>query len=164
MNCFSNRPFSAFQELPQMTNIDRIFTDGSVIGNPGPGERGAVVIQGSKRREMSGVFPWVTISEMELLGAVEALRSIPCGSRVELHSDSEVLIHEMRGFVFQWRSQGWRNRHSLPLHHRDLWTQLIDSEVQLRIVGSGSEATMDIPCNAAPTLSPIKRQELNGAA
>ncbi len=70
-----------------MTNIVRIFTDGSAIGNPGPGGWGAVVIQGSKRREMSGAFPRATISEMELLAAVEALRSIPPGTRVELHAD-----------------------------------------------------------------------------
>ena len=116
-----------------MTNIVRIFTDGSAIGNPGPGGWGAVVIEGSKRREMSGAFPWATISEMELLAAVEALRSIPPGTRVELHSDSELLIHGMRGFVFRWRSQGWRNRRGSPLHHRDLWTQLIDLDVELRI-------------------------------
>lgn len=116
-----------------MTNIVRIFTDGSVIGNPGPGGWGAVVILGSKRREMSGGLQWATISEMELLAAVEALRSIPSGAQVELYSDSELLIQGMRGFVFRWRSQGWRNRRGSPLHHRDLWTQLIDLDVQLRI-------------------------------
>jgi ribonuclease HI len=116
-----------------MKNIVRIFTDGSAIGNPGPGGWGAVVIEGSKRREMSGAFPWATISEMELLAAVEALCSIPPRTRVELHSDSELLIHGMRGFVFRWRSQGWRNRRGLPIRHRDLWTRLIDLDVQLRI-------------------------------
>jgi ribonuclease HI len=116
-----------------MTNTVRIFTDGSAIGNPGPGGWGAVVIQGNKQREMFGSFPWATISEMELLAAVEALRSVPCGTKVELYSDSELLIHGMRGFVFRWRNQGWRNRRGSPLHHRDLWTQLIDLDVQLRI-------------------------------
>ena len=78
-----------------MTNIVRIFTDGSAIGNPGPGGWGAVVIEGKKRREMSGAYPWTNISEMELLAAVEVLRSIPTGSRIELYSDSERLIHGM---------------------------------------------------------------------
>jgi len=117
----------------QMTNIVRIFTDGSAIGNPGPGGWGAVLIRGNKRREMSGACPWATISEMELLAAVEALRSMPPGTRVELHSDSELLIQGMRGFVFRWRSQGWRNRRGSLLHHRDLWTQLIDMDVLLQI-------------------------------
>jgi len=45
--------------------IVRIFTDGSAIGNPGPGGWGAVLIQENKRREMSGACSWATISEME---------------------------------------------------------------------------------------------------
>jgi len=47
----------------------RIFTDGSAIGNPGPGGWGVVVIQGKERREMSGARPWTTISAMELVAA-----------------------------------------------------------------------------------------------
>jgi hypothetical protein len=55
----------------------RIFTDGSAIGNPGPGGWGAVVMRGKGRWEMSGAVPRTTISEMELLAAVEALRPLP---------------------------------------------------------------------------------------
>ncbi len=35
-----------------MERIIRVFTDGSAIGNPGPGGWGAVVIEGKKRREI----------------------------------------------------------------------------------------------------------------
>jgi ribonuclease HI len=87
-----------------MQRIIRIFTDGSAIGNPGPGGWGAVVNDGKKLREMSGAFPWTDISEMELVAAVEALSSIPMGSRIELYSDSELLILGMRSFVFRWES------------------------------------------------------------
>jgi ribonuclease HI len=65
----------------------RTFTDGSAIGNPGPGGRGAVVMQGKGRWEMSGAFPWTTISEMELFAALRALRSLPQRACVELYSD-----------------------------------------------------------------------------
>jgi ribonuclease HI len=54
----------------------RIFTDGSAIGNPGTGGWAAVPIQGRKRWEISGAEPWTTIEEMELLAAVEVLRSL----------------------------------------------------------------------------------------
>ena len=116
-----------------MKNIIRIFTDGSAIRNPGPGGWGAVVIDGKKVREMSGAFPWSNISEMELVAAVEALRSTPPGSRVELYSDSELLIRGMRGFVFRWESEGWRNRRGVALQHRDLWLQLIQLNLVLEI-------------------------------
>jgi ribonuclease HI len=116
-----------------LERVFRIFTDGSAIGNPGPGGWGAVVIEGKKWREMSGACPWTDISEMELLAAVEALRSIPMGSRVELYSDSELLIHGMRGYVFRWQSLGWRNRRGVALRHQNLWLQLIQFNLERSI-------------------------------
>jgi ribonuclease HI len=116
-----------------MKKIIRVFTDGSAIGNPGPGGWGAVIIEGGKLREMSGAFPWTEISEMELFAAIEALRSIPAGSRIELYSDSELLIRGMRGFVLRWASQGWCNRRGVALQHRDLWLQLIELDLALDI-------------------------------
>ena len=116
-----------------MTTIVRVFTDGSAIGNPGPGGWGAVVIAGKNHREMCGAYPRTNISEMELLAAVEALRSIPAGSRVELYSDSELLILGMRGFVFRWQGQGWRNRRGAAIQHRDLWLQLLRLNLELNI-------------------------------
>ncbi len=116
-----------------MERMIRIFTDGSAIGNPGPGGWGAVVIHGGRRREMSGAYPWTNISEMELVAAVEALRSVPAGSRIQLHSDSELLIHGMRGLVFRWQRQGWRNGRGAALQHRDLWLQLLRLSCELNI-------------------------------
>jgi ribonuclease HI len=111
----------------------RIFTDGSAIGNPGPGGWGAVVVQGKERRERSGAVPWTTISEMELLAAVEALRPLPDRAQVELRSDSEYLVYGMRAFVFRWQRQGWRNRRGIELQHRELWSELIALNARLNI-------------------------------
>jgi ribonuclease HI len=104
----------------------RIFTDGSAIGNPGPGGWGIVVIQGKERWEISGTHRWTTISEMELVAAVQALQSVEGRARVELHSDSEYLIYGMRAFVSRWQRQGWRNRRGTQLQHRELWTEVIE--------------------------------------
>jgi len=43
------------------------------------GRMGCGIDSGSKSWEMSGASPWTTISEMELLAAVEALHSVPAG-------------------------------------------------------------------------------------
>ena len=116
-----------------MDQTYRIFTDGSAIGNPGPGGWGVVVIQGKKRWELSGAHPWTTISEMELVAAVEALRSVEGRARIELYSDSEYLIYGMRAFVSRWQRQGWRNRRGTQLQHRELWTELIELNASLPI-------------------------------
>jgi ribonuclease HI len=111
----------------------RIFTDGSAIGNPGPGGWGAVLKQGSRHWEISGAYPWTTVSEMELVAAAKALRSLPERARVELYSDSEYLIYGMRVFVFHWQRHGWRNRRGTQLQHRELWAELLALDTRLRI-------------------------------
>jgi len=111
----------------------RIFTDGSAIGNPGPGGWGVVVIQGKERWEMSGARPWTTISEMELLAPLQALRSLTGRGRIELYSDSEYVIYGMRAFVVHWQRHGWRNRRGCELQHRKLWEELVALNARFRI-------------------------------
>ena len=107
-----------------MDRIFRVYTDGSAIGNPGPGGWGAVVMNGPRRWEMSGGFRRTTVSEMELVAAIEALRSLPDGVRIDLHSDSQYLIYGMSSFISKWERDGWRNRRGCQIQHRQLWTEL----------------------------------------
>ena len=116
-----------------MEKVIRIFADGSAIRNPGPGGWGVVLIQGRERWEMSGGHPWTTISEMELVAAVQALRPLPARARIELHSDSEYLIYGMRAYALRWQRHGWRNRRGTQLQHRELWTELIELNTSLLI-------------------------------
>jgi ribonuclease HI len=116
-----------------MDRVFHVFTDGSAIGNPGPGGWAAVLIRGSKSWEMSGSSPWTTISEMELLAAVEALRSIPAGSLVQLCSDSELLIRGMRFYVGCWQKLGWRNSRGMELQHQELWRELLEMNERMNI-------------------------------
>jgi len=102
-----------------------IFTDGSAIGNPGPAGWAAIVLHGTKRLEIAGSVPWSTVSEMELRAAVEALRLTPTGARIELRSDSELLIDGMRFRVFRWQQFGWRNSRGFELKHQELWRELL---------------------------------------
>ena len=59
-----------------MNQMYRIFTDGSAIGNPGPGGWAAIVMHGKERWEISGSYSWTTISKMELVAAVRAFRPL----------------------------------------------------------------------------------------
>jgi ribonuclease HI len=62
---------------------------------------------------------------MELRAAVEALRLTPTGARIELRSDSELLIDGMRFLVFRWQRFGWRNSRGFELQHQELWRELL---------------------------------------
>ena len=116
-----------------MDTTFRIFTDGSAIGNPGPGGWGAVLILGRKRWEMSGAS-----SPSHQFGDGVGCRYTGTSrattwSAGRVRSDSEYLIYGMRVFVFRWQKQGWRNRRGGELQNRELWTELIDLNAQLRV-------------------------------
>ena len=90
-------------------------------------------MSGYKRWEISGANAWTTISEMELMAAVEALHSIPVGSDVQLCSDSELPIHGMLFHIERWQSQGWHNSRGAPLQHQRLWRELLAMSERMTI-------------------------------
>jgi len=90
------------------------------------------------------IGPWSSVSEMELRAAVEALRLTPVGARIELRSDSELLIDGMRFLVFRWQRFGWRNSRGIELQHQELWRELIllNTQRTIRCNGSGGTAAI----------------------
>ena len=107
-------------------NPVRIYTDGACSGNPGPGGWAAIVINGEHERELSGGEPSTTNQRMELMGALEGLRSLKGRRRVELYSDSAYLVNCFRDKWYErWRRNGWKNAQRKPVGNRDLWEALI---------------------------------------
>ena len=67
----------------------KIYTDGSCLGNPGPGGWGAVIIYpDGNEKELSGADLDTTNNRMELQSVIEALDYLESGSIVEMFSDS----------------------------------------------------------------------------
>jgi ribonuclease HI len=97
------------------------YADGSCIGNPGPGGWGIVLIDPEgKETELAGANRSTTNNRMEITAALEALRQIPPGADVAVHSDSQYVVKTM--------TLGWKRRENL-----DLWP-LLDAEVAKRRV------------------------------
>jgi ribonuclease HI len=71
-------------------------------------------------REFSGANPSTTNNRMEITAAIEALRNLPAGAEVTIHSDSQYLIKTM--------TLGWKRAKNL-----DLWHEL-DAKVAQRKV------------------------------
>ena len=68
----------------------KIYTDGSSIGNPGPGGYGIILYWEGKIRELTGGYRKTTNNRMELLAVIiglESLRYKP--SNVTIFSDSK---------------------------------------------------------------------------
>jgi ribonuclease HI len=104
----------------------RIFTDGSAIGNPGPGGWAALLLGRPRTRILQGSHPSTCIAEMELTAALMALRSLNEPSAVVLYSDSELLIQGMKHLAQRWSNDGWRNRRGKPLQYRSIWHELLE--------------------------------------
>ena len=58
-----------------------IYTDGSCLGNPGPGGYGVVMLYGENRRELSGGFRLTTNNRMEMLAVSRKPPSTEKGKR-----------------------------------------------------------------------------------
>ena len=97
-----------------------IYTDGSCLGNPGPGGWAAVIVEGGVKRDLSGGAPRTTNNRMELAAAIEGLEAVPKNAAVTVHSDSQYLVKTM--------TLNWKRKVNL-----DLWTSL-DSLVASRKV------------------------------
>ena len=111
-----------------MTTIPHVtlYTDGSALGNPGPGGYGAVLMMGEHRKELSGGFRLTTNNRMEILGVIKGLESLQERCHVELFSDSQYVINGIiKGWAKKWKSKGWMRNKTDKAINPDLWDQLL---------------------------------------
>lgn len=103
-----------------------LFTDGACSGNPGPGGWGAILRYGEKEKELCGGEEKTTNNRMELTAVIKGLSALKEPCEVTLVSDSKYVIDALeRGWVWAWRSKGWRNSRNEPTPNTDLWEQLL---------------------------------------
>jgi cyclic pyranopterin phosphate synthase len=89
-----------------------LYTDGACLGNPGgPGGWGAVLVEDSRQREISGHEARTTNQRMEITAAIKGLEQTLPGSQVKVVSDSQYVVKTM--------TQGWQRK-----ANRDLWAKL----------------------------------------
>ena len=98
----------------------RIYTDGSCLGNPGPGGWAAVIEQDGAKHSMAGREDDTTNNRMELLAAIMGLEAVPNRSEVTLLSDSQYLVNTM--------TKNWKRN-----ANQDLWARLDELVKQRRV-------------------------------
>ena len=101
-----------------------IYTDGACSGNPGVGGWGAVLIYGSREKEISGGERMTTNNRMELTAAIEALEALNKPCKVELHTDSQYVRTGITEWLPGWKARGWRTADKKPVKNDDLWKRL----------------------------------------
>lgn len=95
-----------------------IYTDGSSIGNPGPGGYGVVLKFNNFRKELSQGYKKTTNNRMELLAAIVALETLKTQEHeVIIYSDSKYVVDAIEK---KWL-EGWRKKDFKKVKNVDLW-------------------------------------------
>ncbi len=97
-----------------------LFSDGSALGNPGPGGYGAILRYGDKERIISGGEAHTTNNRMELLGVIEGLRALKEPCDVTIISDSSYVIKGINEWL-----EGWVKRNFAKVKNPDLWQEYL---------------------------------------
>lgn len=110
-----------------------IYTDGSCLGNPGPGGYGAILIYGEYKgqnsdnyKELAQGYRNTTNNRMELRAVIVALQSLTRACDVELWTDSKYVQQAItKNWLKNWLKNGWKTAAKKPVKNQDLWRQLI---------------------------------------
>ena len=99
-----------------------IYTDGSALGNPGPGGYGIVLLSGPHRKEMSAGYRLTTNNRMELMAVCVALEALKFdGCDVTIYSDSKYVVDAVNlRWVFGWEKKGFAGK-----KNPDLWMRVL---------------------------------------
>ena len=104
-----------------------LFTDGSSLGNPGPGGWGTIVVRSSERViEMGGGEQHTTNNRMELLALIEGLRHLEkAKGDVVICLDSSYVHKGATQWSHAWIKNGWQTKAKKDVENRDLWERLL---------------------------------------
>ena len=102
----------------------RLITDGSCLGNPGPGGWAVILKYGQHTKEMYGHEPHTTNNKMELTAAVEGLKALREPCEVEVKTDSEYVRNGIMTWIAGWKRNGWKTKSKTAVANRDLWEAL----------------------------------------
>lgn len=102
----------------------KIWTDGSCLGNPGPGGWAFVATDGKNTAERSGGERDTTNNRMELMAVIRALTAAHRHSEIELHTDSQYVKNGMQSWLKNWKKNNWHTANKKPVKNQDLWMQL----------------------------------------
>jgi len=90
----------------------------------GKGGWAALVRKRGEEEVLSGGFSSITPNQLDLLGAIAALESLPPGIAVALHTGSDYLRNGATRWIDGWKRRGWKTQEGQPVMNRDLWERL----------------------------------------
>jgi ribonuclease HI len=100
-----------------------LITDGSCLGNPGPGGWACILRFGAVKKELFGFDPHTTNNRMELMAAIQGLLAFKEPCEVEITTDSQYVRQGITQWVVRWKQRGWWKKNQ-SVRNADLWMEL----------------------------------------
>lgn len=104
-----------------------LYTDGSCLGNPGPGGW-AAHIEGLFT--ISGSAPHTTNNRMELTAVIQGFeKALECGQKyIHVFTDSTYVKNGITAWAVSWQLHNWKTSTGEPVKNKDLWELLLKLE------------------------------------
>jgi len=110
-----------------------IYSDGSSLGNPGPGGWGTILEFNGHTKELSGGELDTTNNKMELKGAIEGLKALKEPCEVKLISDSKYVVQGINEWLKNWVKNNWKTASKKPVKNIELWKEYLVVSKQHKI-------------------------------
>lgn len=128
-----------------------IYTDGSCLGNPGPGGWATIIQGGGITTELTGNAQETTNNRMELTAALEGIEG--CDATViRLVTDSRYVLDGLDKWLANWQRNNWRTQGNTPVKNADLWRRMAMAiqgvELKLEWVKGHSGHPMNERCDS----------------
>ncbi len=107
-----------------MQKTVEIYTDGSCLGNPGPGGYGVFMFYNKHEKQLSQGYTLTTNNRMEMLAAIVALESLNRPCEINLTTDSQYVKQGIESWLANWKKRGWKTAAKKPVKNVDLWQRL----------------------------------------
>ena len=102
----------------------KIYTDGSCIGNPGPGGWAAIILNGDNQNIISGKKKNTTNNQMELMAAIKALVFFSKKQKIRIYTDSNYVKEGITNWIKIWEKNNWKTANKKKVKNVELWIKL----------------------------------------
>lgn len=126
MNCGMN--------IDIMSNMKKVFayTDGSALGNPGPGGYGSILRFTSEEgvtyeSKLSQGFNKTTNNRMEIMGVIAVLEALNQPCELVVTTDSQYVANAFnQNWIAGWQAKNWKKADGKKVKNIDLWKRILE--------------------------------------
>lgn len=98
-----------------------LYTDGSSLGNPGPGGYCGILVYKDTEKIIQGGEPMTTNNRMELLSVIESLKVLKQPCKIALYTDSQYVCNAINQWLTKWVQNNFKKVKNI-----DLWKEYLN--------------------------------------